>query len=402
MGLVTAFGAAFGASVNWDPDDDDFLKIKIHSTKIDILSGLGPQFKLIIRMVQSAIRTKAGFDNRLPGEFFNDATAAGGRFIRGKMSPIASLIWDWSAQKDYNGNEFNLQSAVVSRVTPLVFSDMYDAYKIDGITGLALVAPTSFLGLGVSTYKDRPERAETPAEKMAVKAAMYQMASQNKPGMTQQERDKQTLVQDLRARSRQGQDIKAELEAAVRAGNVTEGQKRDILAAAHKTYLVDQAEGASLDERNPTFLRIWDLANAKEKAELQPLFDRKMKELDVSGKLSESYRKKLSDLGGSIPGDVPMPSEVRSEFSKFGIHTPDVGESLTIRKGEKTKLDSGQYSDYRSSALRRIYDSVSELLKDPDYQNLSDDEKQLKLEKVIRQQRSRAMKSEKSDLRGEQ
>lgn len=393
LGLVSMFGAAIGASVNWDDDDDDFLKIKIGSSKYDIFAGTLQPAKLIIKVVHSAIRTKGGFENRLPGEFGNDTINAVGRFVRGKLSPMASLATDYALGSDYVGDEFKWSKAVYSRLMPLVFNEVYESHKADGVVGIARAVPPSFLGVGVSTYKDRPERPETEAEKFAAKAVGWSMTSSGPT--TADEKKKRELVQSLTARSRKGEDTFQEIDAALDAGQITEKQKQNILAARGKSYLVDKAEGLSIENMET----VYRLATPAERIELLPILSKKMKNASIDGKLTSEQRGRLESLGAKVAGEVPMPDTVKQEFDQFNIPIPDVGENLTLQKGgAKTRLSPEQYDKYRKETLTRIYAGVEEIIRDPSYRNASDADKERILRKVISKQRAKEQKETKGEL----
>jgi N12 class adenine-specific DNA methylase len=392
LGLAATIGAYIGASVNWDPDDDDFMKIKMGSSKFDILAGTLQPTKVMLKIIYSAIRTKGGFDNRLPGEFGYDVLNALGRYARGKLSPSWSLATDFALGADYVGDQFTWGKALLSRVMPLTFNDLYEAYKLDGVVGTAAVIPGVF-GVGLTTYKDRPERPETEAEKLAAKAVAYRLSSQPQ---TAEEKAKRQIVQDLTARSRKGEDVGAELDQQVKDGNITAAQKKNILEAKTKSYLVDKAEGLTLDE----FERVVQAAKPNERAELMPLLNKKMKDADVSKNLKPEQRIRLEKLGGHVLGDFPMPDAVKQEFDRFNLPTPDVGENLTLKKGAgRTKLTPDQYDKYRHEALERIYGKIDEIIKDPEYKKASPDDQQAMIERAIRRQRSREQKETKREMR---
>jgi hypothetical protein len=398
LGLVAMFGAAIGATVNFDPDDDDFLKIVIGNAKYDIFAGTLQPARVIIRLVHSAIRTKAGADNRLHGEFFNDTVNALGRYVRGKLSPTASLVWDWMAQEDFNGEAFNWYKAISSRVMPLVVIEIREAYKHDGAVGIAKSVPLTFFGVGVQTYKPRPERAETEAEKLANKIVIAGLRDRRQ---TAQDKEKSRLVADLRARGRRGEDIFAELDAAVEAGKITNDQKVGILASRTKSYLVDQAEGLSIRANSAAedseFEAVWKIATEDERRELKPMFDEKMKNLDVEGGLTPERRAKLEAMGGELLGDYRMPEAVQDEFRLLGLKTPDVGETLTVQKGDKRKLTTEQYAKYRSETLEKIYSTAEDLIETREYRDASPDERRTLLRRII----SKARRAEQIETRGE-
>lgn len=269
IGVVMAMATALGA-VSWDDDDTDFGKIKIGNTSYDLLVGALQPAKLIIKIVHSAYRTKLGQDNRIGNEFGRDLQQAGGRFIRGKLSPILSLGADAFVFGDtYVGEEFTWGKGIYSRVMPLIFSEMIQAAEVDGATGMLKTLP-SFVGIGTSTFKRPAERATTEAEKLAQKAANKNFDSE--PQTTDSKR-KRRIFSELVFRSRSGENVLAETNAARAAGDIDEKQKNDILSAKNKTFLQDKAEGLQLKDLQAVYAE----ATLGEKRQLDKLMQTKTK-----------------------------------------------------------------------------------------------------------------------------
>jgi len=298
LGLVTAFGAAIGASVNWDDDDSDFLKIKIGNAHYDIFSGELQAAKAIIKLVHSAIR-----GNRVPGEFADDVLGITGRFLRGKLSPVASLATDVFFETDYIGNKTELVNrtnptgyplpgkAIWSRLVPLTIGDIAESYKVDGIVGVAKSTPFAFFGVGVQTYKPRPEMPQTEAEKLAAKAIALRMKARPNT-QTDEQKETRKYVQELTARSRNLEDVGAETEQAFRDGRIDKKQKKAILAARTKTYLEDRAEDLTLDE----FEAVYKAATPTEKRILTFLLNRKMKDAGTRKSMEPEQKARLEQL----------------------------------------------------------------------------------------------------------
>lgn len=399
LGLVSMMGAYLGAKVNWDDDDDDFLKIDIGNTKIDILSGLGPTAKLMIKTVHSAIR--AYHSPAYERQYFWDVANAVGRFVRGKLSPIWSGAWDTVEGKDYTGDKAELWGdtwykpgkTIYSRLIPLTVGDISDAYKLDGLVGAGTAGTAALLGFGVNTYKSPAERPETEAEKLAGKIAAWKFTGEGK------EKDARDLKADLVARSRKGEDVTSEIQAGKEKGLLDDYAIRDIKGAKNKSLLIDKAEGLPLED----LYQVMRVATPVEKGELLPLVNKKMKDADVADKLSPSLRSKLEAIGAHVLGDAPMPDDVKSVFKKFDIKTPDVGESMTLTKGgPKTKLGEDAYDAYRKKALTEIYSTVQEAMKDPSFRTYSEAEQQAAIKKIISKVRARQQKVEKAELLGAQ
>jgi hypothetical protein len=400
FGLLGLIGAAAGVKlIGMDPDDDDFGKIIIGNTKLDIFAGTLQPAKMIIKIVDSAIRTKGGFDNRLSGEFAWDSASAIGRFIRGKLSPGFSLGVDFALDSDYVGNKFRWTPELLSRIMPLTLGDTYQAYQQDGLVGAGIALPAVWFGLGASTYPPRQEQPETAAEKLAAKAAAWNLPARS-GGKDQDEQAALKTRQELTKRSRDGEDVTADANAALKAGQITKEQKNDILDAREKSYLVDKAEGLSLDEKQGApFFKVWQAATPDERQQLQFLFDRKMKDLEKDGKLKPEFSKKLEAAGAHVAGDVAMPSAVEDVFKKYDISEPDVGMKLTPRKGEaKQKLTPDQYENYRRETLTRIYDEVNQKVMSDEFQQADDTHREMMIRRIIKKARTFEQKETKREL----
>jgi hypothetical protein len=411
LGLVTAFGAAIGASVNWDDDDEDFLKVKVGSTHYDIFAGELQPAKVIIRLIHSIIRTHGGMNPRVPGELFWDTTDAVSRFVRGKLDPISSLGWDYAAGTDYTGQPTQIWGdawykpgrALYSRIAPLMIGDTIDAYKTDGVVGIAKSVPATTFGIGASNYKGRPEIPQTEAEKLAAKAERWGLSSRD-------DADDPAIRQakgDIRAMARNGQitrsaEVDQQIQQMVDAGKltaaqadaITDRQRENIAKASTMSYLEDKAEGLKLSD----LAQVMKVATPDERQRLIPMVNNKMKEAEINGTLTPDLQKQFESYGSKIAGYYPMPDNVKAEFKRLDIAIPDVGESFT-RKGEKTVLNSDQYDRYRSETLKRIYESVQETIDDPDYRQEDADFQKKMLKRIISKSRNQTARGTKSELK---
>lgn len=383
--------AAAAGLTSIDPDDDDFLKIKVGNTRYDIWSGQLQPAKLFTKLAVAYSR-----GNRVPGEMRDSMGKALERFFRGKLSPIASLTWDYLAGEDYLGREFKWTNAVGSRLVPLTIADAVEAYKLDGVKGVLKSTPFTIFGIGVQNYKDRPEQPKTEAEKLAAKIMAMRIEAANLPPQTEEGRQKQEIVANLTYASRVGVEIpESELDDMVKNGFVTPDQKRNILAARNKTYLQDKAEHLTINE----FEAVLKEATPEELEKLRPLGSKKLKEARIGGKLDAAQKERFGKLGIGVVGDVAMPDAVKKEFEKLGINEPDVGESLTLRKrGPQTKLTFEQYDKYRRETLERIYGRVGDLIKTDTYQKADEQTKDLLIQRMIRKAREQEQRETKREL----
>jgi len=300
LGLIALFGSALGLSVNFDDDDDDFLKITHGNTKYDIFAGALPVEKMLIKLIHSAYRTSLGTKNRVENEFFWDTAGAALRFGRGKLSPLGSLTVDALYGKDYPGNKTELTTevagipvpgkAIYSRLIPLTIGDAIEAYKLDGGSGVAKSIPPLWFGVGVSTYKPKLERPETDAEKLAVKASYWHINGESKKTREQRE-----IKNELVARSRRGEDVTAQVQKGIDEGYFNDFNKKEIFDAAKKSLLVDKVEGLRLEY----VLAVYQIGTPAEKEVLLPILQGKVKR--VKHELEPGIVKQLEEIGITKP-----------------------------------------------------------------------------------------------------
>jgi len=150
IAATLALAAANGATVGLDPDDADFLKIKVGNTRYDILAGLQQPMRLFWRM-GGAIKEKATGEKSKSRQ---DALDIAGRFGRSKLAPIPSYFVDAVTGKTFTGEDFDAKKGAVDRVLPLMWKDYADAYQKEGFAGANKILP-GLVGIGVQNYGER-------------------------------------------------------------------------------------------------------------------------------------------------------------------------------------------------------------------------------------------------------
>lgn len=150
VSLTLALASAAGASVGFDPDDPDFLKMKFGNVRYDFLAGLQQPMRLFYRTGKSLY-------GRATGEKVNSRQTTldiAGRFGRSKLAPVPSFFVDYLTGKDFTGQDFKLSKAVVDRVTPFMWRDFYQAYEKEGFGKAAMMLPGA-VGVGVQNYDEK-------------------------------------------------------------------------------------------------------------------------------------------------------------------------------------------------------------------------------------------------------
>lgn len=153
VATTLALAKAAGAEVEADPRSSDFGKIKIGTTRYDLMAGFQQPAVLMARMFSN--QTVSGGKVKELGEGYNSQTRkdVAERFLRSKMSPQAGLAYDWSKGKFFDGSKFNWKDAAFNNAAPLFFQDAYKMYQQEGVKGVAKTVP-SFFGVGV---QNQPE-----------------------------------------------------------------------------------------------------------------------------------------------------------------------------------------------------------------------------------------------------
>lgn len=167
MGLAKLAGAEVGA----DPRKADGWKIKLGNTRWDILGGEQQLVRLLGNVSTYAIANAKELAKK--GKIttgFKDKTAidAIGQFFRNKESPDVSLGHDLLAGRDAVGQDVRADHAILSRVTPMVGQDIYDAYTDLRHQGVpvdkallmgTLKASPGLIGVGATTYPPHKKKS---------------------------------------------------------------------------------------------------------------------------------------------------------------------------------------------------------------------------------------------------
>jgi murein DD-endopeptidase MepM/ murein hydrolase activator NlpD len=138
-----------GAQVGTDPEDSDFLKVKVGNTRYDLTAGSGSY-------VVFAARVAKNLANRATDEkdeHFKDLESNVKRFLRYKLAPVPAAALNTYQKRDAVGKETSVGKEALGLITPLYLQDLYDAFKQEGMSGVAKTTP-GFIGVGVQTYDD--------------------------------------------------------------------------------------------------------------------------------------------------------------------------------------------------------------------------------------------------------
>jgi len=155
--LLAALKAMFGdkISVETDPRSSDFGKIRFGNVRLDFWAGYQQISRVVAQVVTGTKKTGTGKVRPVT------RAEAGLRFLRGKLSPAASLVWDMTEGQSFVGEEMEatpsgIAKEVFNRSVPMSIQDVVDATRHQGLTAGILTLPMATLGVGVSAYPPRP------------------------------------------------------------------------------------------------------------------------------------------------------------------------------------------------------------------------------------------------------
>lgn len=302
---VLGLAKAAGADVNLDPDDADFLKIKVGDTRYDTLTGLQQPLRFFLRMLDAT--TGIGFDAdkkrivRHSGDNYSGDTKSDIflDFARSKAAPVAGYGWDYLEGKNrLSGKKFEAGADALKTVLPLPYQDFSEAIKKDGALRGTIETLPALLGVGVQTYEGAKDKPKTQAEKLARRLVIRKMPDTAKD---QDEIDKSRKLGDLRSRSRKGEDVSSDLQKLLDSGEITK-KKGDLILNANANKMLDDLHGAGLMDT----LAVYDVASPKERQDIFPLLMRKRHLLNnMEARDKEATETRMRKSGIPITGKIP-------------------------------------------------------------------------------------------------
>lgn len=152
---VLALASLAGFAVSGDPDNPDFGKIKVGNTRIDIFAGLQQPMRLLLRTGKVAT-DRVGITKH-KGKF-DDPLEMLGRFSSYKAAPFVTIPHDLLTGRNMIGQKVDVDETLLNAIVPMVYEDIYDAYKEGGISRAAWTGLLNFYGMSVNTYKKRSNR----------------------------------------------------------------------------------------------------------------------------------------------------------------------------------------------------------------------------------------------------
>lgn len=188
LGVSTALGLAYlmwgdddddeKGIVSWDPRNGDFLKVRFGDKYYDFLTGLAQVTTFVTRMAAGESVTADGTvvplrnagtlwrlsdltgDEDIGDVQFGkpDASTVAGRFLRTKLAPLPSAIWNVMAGSDVVGQPVTPADAALGMFMPISAGDIVNVWRKEGIEGG--IPFTALSGLGAGSQYRMPDDEE--------------------------------------------------------------------------------------------------------------------------------------------------------------------------------------------------------------------------------------------------
>lgn len=150
VSLPLLSAAALGL-IALDPDDDDFLKIRVgEKARYETTGGLQSYVRYIARMGK-AVANKVSTGK---GDLSSDLMFINKSFWGNKLAPVPAYLYAAAKGKEPDRTDFHWGYGALKRMTPIFLQEVSGAAYEDGALGALAVAP-AFLGIGVGYYPDK-------------------------------------------------------------------------------------------------------------------------------------------------------------------------------------------------------------------------------------------------------
>lgn len=200
LGTIYLLAKAMGIGTEFDPEDPDAFLLRIRNTRYDITGGEAGTIRFLYRFLASIYKTSTSEDLQQ----FERPEAIAGKFLRYKLAPFPSGVYDAVTHKDAVGQPANLlkfkstkqvlqENIVAKRLMPILTGNFIDAVSEEGWIGLPMALP-AVGGFGVSSYPDRGIRA-IKNQKVVDELERLKITSQSLIGQKTKDDDLDSAIQ---------------------------------------------------------------------------------------------------------------------------------------------------------------------------------------------------------------
>jgi len=140
-----------------DPRKKDFGVLKVGKVRYDLFGGLKPWAKIVsVLSTDKYWSGKSGIPKKYgDGPLAKTRTGEVGRFVKGKLSPVAGFIIEGLTGEDFMGRKSMLWKNAYGHTLPMIAQTIVELYNEDEMDQFAFAVPASLVGIGVNTYSDK-------------------------------------------------------------------------------------------------------------------------------------------------------------------------------------------------------------------------------------------------------
>lgn len=145
-------------SIELDPRSSDFAKIKFGTTRWNIWGSYQPTIRYLTQIIAGQSKSnKSGKIVELDGAgpFGRTRADVAAAYLRSKMAPIPSTLWDVASGRNAVGEKVTWQMEIQNHTTPLFLQDLTDAVEDKGVKSLFTVGLPSMFGISVQTQSPK-------------------------------------------------------------------------------------------------------------------------------------------------------------------------------------------------------------------------------------------------------
>ena len=154
-----AIASAIGATVSLDPDDSDFLKLRLGKKVIDLSAGQSAYIRTFLRLVKAVyLQSDPEVSKEDADKYSKFAASSVGTFFRNKLAPNTSYAVNAFMGSNTVGEKFDPYEVI--KLYPMYTEDLISAFDEGSMLDAAIIMPLAISGLGYQEYSKNVRQAK--------------------------------------------------------------------------------------------------------------------------------------------------------------------------------------------------------------------------------------------------
>jgi hypothetical protein len=146
-----AIASAIGAAVSLDPDDSDFLKLRVGKKVIDLTAGQSTYIRTFLRLIKAVyLQSDPEVSKEDADKYSKFASSSVGTFFRNKLAPNTSYAVNAFMGSNSIGEKFDPYEVI--KLYPMYTDDLLTAFEEGSMLDAAVILPIAISGLGYQEY----------------------------------------------------------------------------------------------------------------------------------------------------------------------------------------------------------------------------------------------------------